>query len=100
MARRTMDTVQDGIITGQVTKVRKVCGYCGAFIRCIQVDEVEMPEGVELGWTKIALRDPDGKPIEGEHLTYIGIGCGDYAEFHRQVKSIQLKRLRKGLVKT
>jgi hypothetical protein len=88
---KLMNWVDDDIIVGATTTSREFCESCGHYTRCIFIHGIIMPPGVDLGWTKAAKR-LNGVPIEGEHVTHIGIGCGCYAKFHRQVVHIEYKR--------
>jgi len=83
---RLMNAVRDGIIMGVIDNVRHPCGVCGHTTRCIIVTSVTMPNGIEADWTILATRDTQGNPTG--IIQYIGIGCGDYAKFHRQVAHI------------
>lgn len=89
-----MAIVTDGIITGEVSRTRKRCSCCGGLGTALLVNEIEMPEEVELDWTILVVRDSEGKPT-GVPMNFLGISCGCYAKFHRQVAHIKTKRASK-----
>lgn len=73
-------------------RVGKFCGNCRQPTTCIAVSKINLPDEIEPSTKLIGYEAfvPEGslsarlKPI---HL--IGIGCGCYARFHRQVAHIQ-----------
>lgn len=95
-----MNSVDDDILTGSITPGRQFCqvANCRHYTRCLLITDVHMPTEVPMEWTVIALRDTDGnvelEDGESRHIQYIGIGCGHYAKFHRQVVHITYKRQR------
>jgi hypothetical protein len=81
---KLMHSVDDGIVTGDVSRTRQVCAVCGHYTMAIQVFtsslEALQKKGIKPTDTmlvKLIDKDP-----------YIGIGCGCYARFHRQVAHI------------
>lgn len=80
-----MNMVDDGIITGIVGMTKGGCEVCGRGTRCIHITATSMPGGIEVSNTILKGHE------EGSTITLIGIGCGDYARFHRQVAHIQDK---------
>lgn len=82
----SMDTVNDGILHGKLGQTKGDCEVCGMGTRCLHIYEAHMPEGIDIGKTIAHSPTDTGAPI-----TLIGIGCGCYAKFHRQVAHIQDK---------
>lgn len=89
-----MRHVDDGILKGRVHGVRKPCGVCGQTRMVIRIEEITLPQGIEPSKSIIAYRDDPTNP-KVVPLTYIGIGCGCYAKFHRQVAHIKTQQARK-----
>jgi hypothetical protein len=87
----SMDTVNDGILHGKQGATKGDCEVCGFSTRCLHIYEVHMPDGIEVGKTIVANRLETPTSPAHNHITLIGIGCGCYAKFHRQVAHIQDK---------
>lgn len=88
-----MHSVDDGLILGAVERSRQVCNVCGHTTMCIFITKITLPKGLEPSNSLIAFRD--GKDQVNKRvvpLRYIGIGCGCYARFHRQVAHIETRR--------
>lgn len=79
--------IQGSLITNQQVS----CGYCCVETICIKIDEVTLPDEVKPAKSLIAydLADPP-KPVP-----YLGIACGCYAKFQRQLAHIMSKRVMK-----
>lgn len=77
--------MNDGIIEGQAVRTANdKCHACGGAVGVlIKVSKITLPEGIKPGKTLIAYRDE--KKAHGQ----IGVTCGCYARFHRQVAHIQ-----------
>jgi hypothetical protein len=89
-------TVHDGIIDGKVDIQKHFCDYCDMGTMTVIIDSFSMPEGIEpqatiLGRiiTRFTDRPAPTPPFRSQMR--IGIGCGCYAKFHRQVAHIQSK---------
>lgn len=87
-----MNTVDDGLITGNVEANRQWCEVCNFPTRCINIQSIDLPEDVGKPSTRLiayvnkadaAYRSDPIRPVK-----YIGIGCGCYAKFHRQIAHI------------
>jgi hypothetical protein len=82
-----MSMVEDGIISGWVETNKQTCGFCLVGTKCIGINDVKLPEGIDLDRT-IVMRIMTNQKHPNR---FIGIGCGCYAKFHRQVAHIQSK---------
>ena len=80
----TPATVADGYISGELSPRARRCERCGKLTRCIRIHDVVLPEGVTLRATILQRRGEEDPTL----ITYIGLGCGDYARFHRQIVHI------------
>jgi hypothetical protein len=82
--------MNDGIIEGVPLRVHNdSCHACGGEVGVIvRIQSISLPEGIRPGRTMIAFKD------EKDHHKQLGIECGCYARFHRQVAHIQ-GRMRK-----
>lgn len=81
--------IQDGYITGVLSPHTKKCPVCGAKGRVIDVAGVSTPgfsPSATVMWNRA---------VESIH-TGIGLTCGCYAKFHRQVAHIADSRMRSG----
>lgn len=88
--RLTYGMVRDGIVTGVLLRTKIVCDVCGQGTCGIEVGAYDLPE--EVPWTKtiINLQFRQKSDEEGYLVAaYLGIGCGCYAKFHRQVAHIK-----------
>jgi hypothetical protein len=82
--------ISDGIITGTIKAKREFCAHCSASVWCVQIDKVELPEGIRADPRLIAYQTQvavDGNFIG--HVRYLGLTCSCYAKFHRQLAHIQ-----------
>lgn len=81
--------MDDGLIEGQLwtnESMTHSCGACdGNFRGLIRITKINLPEGIKPGKTLIAY-GKDAKPHK-----YLGIQCGCYARFHRQIVHIQTR---------
>jgi hypothetical protein len=73
--------IHDGIISGVLT-LNKTCANCGSAVWAVKIETITLPTGLKPGPTLIAF---DGK----KPVNILGITCGCYAKFHRQVAHIQ-----------
>lgn len=81
--------VDDGLILGSIRSPQLKCEVCGIRTKVILINEIVLPKGLVPGNTMIAYTNEGStlRPI-GE----IGIGCGCYARFHRQMGHITTLR--------
>lgn len=78
--------VDDGIVRGRLLRVSHTCDVCEVRTACIEVDSTEgykLPQDVPWTATIINLKD-----LHYPVAIFLGIGCGCYARFHRQVAHI------------
>lgn len=87
--------VSDGIIEGVISIVEKppTCPICEKDTWVILVKKITLPDGITPSKRLIIFKD--------DHKEYpsIGIGCGCYAKFHRQIAHIQSRMKERGSVK-
>ena len=82
----TIRAVNDGLITGGVSTQGLPCPNCNQTTVCVDIDAIKLPESIKPNRKLIAFYEvPTGVT---EHL-WLGIGCGCYAKFHRQIAHIQ-----------
>lgn len=82
--------VNDEYITGFILQREKDCPLCGTHGVCIKISKLELPVGVTYHATILKSRKT------GEIVPYIGVNCGCYARFHRQLAHINDSRLHAG----
>lgn len=80
-----MSIVNDGYIAGATTIGQRNCGHCGERTLCIDIASLTLPPGMTVKATILQDRTIE----EPKRVKRIGIGCGCYAKFHRQVVWIQ-----------
>lgn len=85
----TFRAVSDGLIRGEVLTNKTACSKCGTATVVIHVHEITLPAGIKpgvqlLGYVRRGL-------VAGAvtHRDFLGIGCGCYAKFHRQIVHIK-----------
>lgn len=74
-----MSLIDDGYLIGALAPTQKKCKRCGKVTRCIDIAKITLPHGFTVQAT--ILWDKE----QGAALPSIGLGCGDYARFHRQI---------------
>ena len=77
-----MHVVDDGIIVGNVERNRGQCENCGHTTMVINIQLVSLPDGINYDRRLIVADSND------QRISHIGIGCGCYAKFHRQIAHI------------
>lgn len=87
-----MNTVDDGLITGNVETNRQWCRICNFPTRCINIHSIDLPEDVGKPTNRLIAYErhitKDERTETFGPVKYIGIGCGCYAKFHRQIAHI------------
>lgn len=81
--------LDDGIVQGHVKAQQYQCEACEEHAWCVEIVRVEVSKlSIEPNPRLIAfeLADYDGSP---HPIQYLGITCGCYARFHRQLAHIQ-----------
>lgn len=86
------NSVNDGYIIGVINGRLKKCGRCGTRTRVIDIISMTLPQGVTVKATILQVRNVDEPTAIGN----VGIGCGCYARFHRQITHIMRSRLNSG----
>lgn len=76
----TKTGIQDGIIHGRIDLKGRMCNHCGHETYCVRIYDASPPE---VGDDTLDLNRTILKGVE-----FLGIGCGCYAKFHRQVAHI------------
>lgn len=87
--------IHDGVIEGVVPGgIFHTCEVCGKSTLCVEIHKIELPDGIEPTTSLIPyINDED---VDGYHtIRFLGIGCGDYAKFHRQLAHIADKTRRR-----
>jgi hypothetical protein len=90
-----MDTVEDGLIEGNVESKRKLCAHCGHTTKCIRIRKLtddKLREWAEESPNKLIFAKTIGnknRDMEAMIGPYIGIGCGCYGKAHRQVAHVK-----------
>lgn len=79
----TYGMVRDGIVTGRLSRTLLTCQICGQRTCGIEVGRYDLPQGVT--WTATIIAMKDCHPWDRRLVVHLGIGCGCYAKFHRQV---------------
>lgn len=90
-----MHSIRDGIITGALRRTKEFCGNCGEDTCVAEVTKIELPTGIDPSHRLIGYgvhAGPDGAICI--HHRYLGIGCGCYGKFHRQLAHIE-ERMRR-----
>lgn len=64
---------------------RLTCGVCNTNCLCIFVGDLNLPTGIGVDSTILHNKRTDDPEV---HVDLIGINCGCYAKFHRQVAHI------------
>lgn len=87
--RLTYGMVRDGIVTGRLLRTLLTCDVCGLRTCGIEVGGYDLPKDVP--WTSTIIHIPRGNRFIQDQVmvVYLGIGCGCYAKFHRQVAHIK-----------
>lgn len=87
----TFREVTDGLIRGEVLTNKTECGNCGAKTVVIGVRELTLPDGIKPSTRLIPYKPDFDGSVEDTYTTihFLGIGCGCYARFHRQIAHIQ-----------
>lgn len=84
----------DGIIKFKEDTVRRgKCSHCDEDTLVWELKEVILPDHIEAS-TKLIIYTNDASPPGYKLIRQIGIGCGCYARFHRQVAHIQDRKKR------
>jgi hypothetical protein len=90
-----MNSVDDGLIVGNIEARRKVCAHCGHTTRCIRVGMItddELKQWVKESPNKFIfgkVRANKLQDLDAMIGSYIGIGCGCYGKAHRQVAHVK-----------
>ena len=82
--------LSDGIITGAIKAKHEFCAHCSESVWCVQIKDISLPEGIKPDPRLIAYQTQvavDGNFVG--HVKYLGLSCGCYAKFHRQLAHIQ-----------
>lgn len=87
-----MCAVNDGYIMGATSGHQKKCGRCGEKTLCIDIAAISLPAGVTVKATILHKKGEEDPTL----IQCIGIGCGDYAKFHRQISHITDSRMHSG----
>ncbi len=85
----TWSPVNDGIVSGRLLHRTIDCDVCGVPTCCVRVDGYNLPE---IRWTSTLICIWPNRPVrdpEPQCAVFLGIGCGCYAKFHRQVAHIR-----------
>lgn len=77
--------IDDGILDGFIQRHACFCGVCGTRTYCITSRNYKHPT-VPIKAT--ILMQPDEFGQEPYRIWYLGIGCGCYGKFHRQIAHI------------
>lgn len=91
-----MHQVDDGILQGNIERKRGECGVCGHTTMVIRVHTPTLENLADLDI------DPTRTLLKGITSSsrlradpHIGIGCGCYAKFHRQIAHIRDRKKRR-----
>lgn len=87
--RLTYGMVRDGIVTGILLRTKIVCDVCEQGTCGIEVTGYDLPK--EVPWTSTIISLPRSRRfiMDQAMVIFLGIGCGCYAKFHRQVAHIK-----------
>lgn len=86
--RLTMHMLRDGIISGAIERTKQECGICGTWTMVIWITTVDLPQGIKVESTILTQTTSTTRP-QGRTVGLIGVGCGCYARFHRQIAHIE-----------
>lgn len=92
----TTADLKDGIIEGKVRARYEFCAHCSESTIVVQIEALELPEGIKPSTKLIGYAQQvsaDGTTVG--HVRYLGIGCGCYARFHRQIAHITTAQKKK-----
>lgn len=84
--------LSDGYIIGSTNGRPKRCGHCGECVHCIDIAEVTLPKGMTVKATILQDRTVEAPTA----IKCVGLECGCYAKFHRQVSHIVRHRVASG----
>lgn len=89
--RGTYRALDDTLIRGEVSTYKTQCGNCKRSTVVINVHGVTLPAGIKPSNKLIAYGAPSASDQSMPHH-FLGIGCGCYATFHRQIAHIMDKK--------
>lgn len=84
--------VNDGYITGSITGRVRWCEHCGEKAVCVHIINLVLPKGMTVKATILQ----DAGHAEPTCIDYVGVSCGCYGKFHRQVAHINDSRMHAG----
>lgn len=79
---RRHDLIDPYLQASVATDRKRRCEVCGESALCIIINRIELPEQIGVEATILYERESNST-----HM-YVGINCGCYAKFHRQVAHI------------
>lgn len=83
-------TLRDSIVFANRI-AQRTCEACGHERgQCLHITKIVLPKDIKPGATMIAFkRHQAGRAVSAEPISWIGLTCGCYAKFHRQIAHIQ-----------
>lgn len=87
-----MAPVRDGYLIGTIGGRQVRCEHCQEKTACIEITGVVLPKGMTV---KASILQ-DRNVAEPSCIKHVGVGCGCYAKFHRQIAHINDSRMRSG----
>lgn len=78
--------LNDGIMSGKIWYRMDYCDQCGERAVGLTIETISLPEPMKPSSKLIGFRDG---PTDVEPITQLGITCGCYGRFHRQIAHIQ-----------
>lgn len=81
--------LHDGYLDGVIPKTAVHCGYCHSDTIGVEIHKVTLPNGIEAERT--ILKVVASNKLKASDTMKLGIGCGCYSKFHRQVAHITSK---------
>jgi hypothetical protein len=87
-----MSTVNDGYIAGRTSTRQRLCKRCGKRTLCIEIDTLTLPQNMTVKATILQDRTFEEPTL----IPFVGVGCGCYAKFHRQLAHINYSRMSTG----
>lgn len=88
----TFRAVDDDLILGEVMQLRAQCEHCLKKTVVVHIHTLNLPNGIESSTHLIPFYIENRDTLAADpikQVKFLGIGCGCYAKFHRQIAYIK-----------